>query len=99
MSFSLEFTEKSAKQWKKLDESIKNQFRKKIKERLENPKVAKDKLSGYKDIYKIKLKDLGYRLAYQVKESELIVLVLVVNQRANDKIYNELKRIFKTKSN
>ncbi|MDL0088494.1 type II toxin-antitoxin system RelE family toxin [Campylobacter gastrosuis] len=45
MSFSLEFTEKSAKQWKKLDESIKIQFRKKIKERLENPKVAKDKLS------------------------------------------------------
>jgi len=29
---------------------------KKLKERLENPKVLKDKLSGFEDVYKIKLR-------------------------------------------
>ena len=65
------------KEWQKLDNSVKMQFKKKLAERLENPKVAKDKLRGYENIYKIKLKDAGYRL--------------VVGKRANDEVYNLLK--------
>ena len=75
MSYELEFLPSALKEWQKLDNSIKVQFKKKLSERLENPKVAKDKLRGYEDVYKIKLRDVGYRLAYQVKDSEIVVLV------------------------
>ena len=94
MSYELEFLPSALKEWQKLDNSIKAQFKKKLSERLENPKVTKDKLRGYEDVYKIKLRDAGYRLAYQVKDSEIVVLVLVVGKRENNEVYEMLKDKF-----
>lgn len=94
MSYELEFLPSALKEWQKLDNSIKVQFKKKLSERLENPKVTKDKLRGYEDVYKIKLRDVGYRLAYQVKDDEIVVLVLVVGKRENDEVYEMLKDKF-----
>ena len=94
MSYELEFLPSALKEWQKLDNSIKGQFKKKLSERLENPKVTKDKLRGYEDVYKIKLRDVGYRLAYQVKDSEIVVLVLVVGKRENNEVYEMLKDKF-----
>lgn len=94
MSYELEFLPNALKEWQKLDNSIKVQFKKKLSERLENPKVAKDKLRGYEDVYKIKLRDVGYRLAYQVKDDEIVVLVLVVGKRENNEVYKMLKDKF-----
>lgn len=91
MSYELEFLPSALKEWQKLDNSIKAQFKKKLKERLKNPKVAKDKLCGYENIYKIKLKDAGYRLAYQVKDAQITIIVLVVGRRENDETYELLK--------
>ena len=51
MSYELEFLPSALKEWQKLDNIIKVQFKKKLSERLENPKVAKDKLRGYEDVY------------------------------------------------
>lgn len=87
MIYKLKFTKYSNKEWEKLNSTIKEQFKKKLKERLENPKVPKDKLSGFENIYKIKLRSVGYRLAYEVKDQEVVVLVLSVGKRENDKIY------------
>ena len=94
MSYELEFLPGALKEWQKLDNSIKVQFKKKLSERLENPKVVKDKLRGYEDVYKIKLRDIGYRLAYQVKDDEIVVLVLVVGKRENNEVYEMLKDKF-----
>ena len=94
MSYELEFLPSALKEWQKLDNSIKVQFKKKLSERLENPKVTKDKLRGYEDVYKIKLRDAGYRLAYQVKDDEIVVLVLVVGKRENNEVYEMLKDKF-----
>ena len=94
MSYELEFLPSALKEWQKLDNSIKVQFKKKLSERLENPKVTKDKLRGYEDVYKIKLRDVGYRLAYQVKDDEIVVLVLVVGTRENNEVYKMLKDKF-----
>ena len=94
MSYELEFLPSALKEWQKLDNSIKVQFKKKLSERLENPKVIKDKLRGYEDVYKIKLRDVGYRLAYQVKDREIVVLVLVVGKRENNEVYEILKDKF-----
>ena len=91
MSYELGFLPSALKEWQKLDNSVKMQFKKKLKERLENPKVAKDKLRGYENIYKIKLKDAGYRLAYQVKDAQIVVLVLAISRRENDEAYELLK--------
>ena len=94
MSYELEFLPSALKEWQKLDNSIKVQCKKKLSERLENPKVTKDKLRGYEDVYKIKLRDVGYRLAYQVKDDEIVVLVLVVGKRENNEVYKMLKDKF-----
>ncbi len=94
MTYNLEFKPQALKEWSKLGSTIKEQFKKKLEERLENPKVEKDKLSGYENVYKIKLRTLGYRLAYQVKDEEIVVLVLSVAKREKDKIYKNIKDRF-----
>jgi mRNA interferase RelE/StbE len=39
----------------KLDDSIRSQFKKKLAERLINPRIPKARISGGADLYKIKL--------------------------------------------
>lgn len=92
MSYELEFMPKALKEWQKLDSSIKEQFKKKLAQRLENPEVPKDRLSGFENVYKIKLKSLGYRLAYEVVDERLVVLVLVVGKRENNAVYDALAK-------
>jgi mRNA interferase RelE/StbE len=94
MSYKLKFLPKALKEWKKLDSTISKQFKKKLQERLENPKVTKDKLRGFEDVYKIKLRTAGYRLAYQVKDEEVTIIVLVVGVRDKEKVYELLKQRF-----
>lgn len=91
MSYNLEFKPKALKEWGKLNSIIQEQFKKKLKESLQNPKVPKDKLSGFENVYKIKLRSIGYRLAYEVKDQEVVVLVLSVGKRENNKVYDNLK--------
>ncbi len=92
MIYSLEYKPKALKEWHKLDHALKIQFYKKLKKRLENPRIPKDKLSGYENVYKIKLRSSGFRLAYEVKEEEIIVLVLSVGKRENDQVYKNLQQ-------
>ncbi len=86
MNYRLKFLPLSKKEWSKLDTTIQNQFKNKLKKRLENPKIQKDKFSGYTNIYKIKLSSAGFRLVYEVKDEEIIVLVLSVGKRENNKL-------------
>lgn len=90
MTYSLEFLPKAFKEWEALDKSIKEQFKKKLAERLVNPHNQKDKLNGFDNAYKIKLRTVGYRLAYEVRDSEIVVLVLAIGVRDKDKIYKTL---------
>ncbi|HIP30447.1 MAG TPA: type II toxin-antitoxin system RelE/ParE family toxin [Sulfurospirillum arcachonense] len=94
MSYKLSFLPKALKEWKKLDSSISKQFKKKLVERLENPRVEKDKLRGFDDVYKVKLRNAGYRLAYKVKDEEITIVVLVVGMRDKNKVYDVLKQRF-----
>lgn len=90
MTYSLEFHPKALKEWQNLNHAIKLQLHKKLKERLENPKVPKDKLSGFENVYKIKLRNLGYRLAYEVKEKQIVVYVISIGKREKSEIYNSI---------
>ena len=38
-------------------------------------------------IYKIKLKDVGYRLVYEVIDQRLVVMVVAVGRRDHDEVY------------
>ena len=56
MNYELKFIPSALKEWNKLDSSIKEVFKKKLQERLENPHVPSAKLRGFKNVYKIKIK-------------------------------------------
>ena len=87
MTYELAFLEVSLKEWGKLDRNIKNQFKKKLEERLETPRVQSAKLHGHDDRYKIKLRSIGYRLVYQVNDDVVIVLVVAVGKRERNAVY------------
>ena len=76
MTYSLEFHPLALKEWKKIAPSIQQQFKKKLQQRLSNPHVPASKLSGHTDTYKIKLRTIGYRLVYTVKDDVVVVYVL-----------------------
>lgn len=88
MTYKLEFLKTAKKEWDKLDFNNKNQFIKKLTERLIIPNVQKDRLSGMPNCYKIKLKANGYRLIYKIIEDRIIVQVIAIGKRDKEKIYN-----------
>ncbi len=87
MSYSLEFKESALKEWHKLDGGIREQFKKKLAERLQWPRVESARLSGMADSYKIKLKNAGYRLVYQVDYDRIVVIVIAIGKRENSAVY------------
>ncbi|MGB5444285.1 MAG: type II toxin-antitoxin system RelE/ParE family toxin [Psychromonas sp.] len=89
MTYSLEFKQSALKEWNKLGATVKQQFKKKLSERLGNPHISASKLSGSDNIYKIKLRQSGYRLVYQVKDDVVIVIVLAVGKRERNEVYKK----------
>lgn len=87
MSYELRFHPDAKKEWDKLDSSIRGQFKKKLLERLERPHVPGARVSGGRNLYKIKLRTIGYRLVYQVNDKEITVLVLSVGKREHSTAY------------
>lgn len=87
MSFELGFLEDALKEWSRLDGATREQFKKKLAERLVTPRVPSAKLSGQKDRYKIKLRNVGYRLLYEVRDNEVIVVVVAVGKRERNAVY------------
>ena len=89
MIYKLKFLPTALKEWKKLDNSIQAQFKKKLKERLQQPFIASSQLSGFENHYKIKLRASGYRLVYEVVDNELYVLVIAVGKRDKNTVYKK----------
>jgi len=87
-TYELEFHELAFKEWKKLDGSIKSQFQQALAKRLLAPHVPGAKLRGeLKNTYKIKLRDAGYRLVYEVIDLRLVVLVIAIGKRDKNQVY------------
>ncbi len=87
MTYELVFLDEALKEWRKLDNATREQFKAKLAERLQNPKVPSARLHGAKERYKIKLRNAGFRLVYQVKDRELLVLVVAVGRRERNEVY------------
>lgn len=90
MNYDLKFIPTALKEWEKLDRSIKEIFKKKLRERLQDPRVPSAKLSGFPNIYKIKLRSSGYRLVYEVNDNEIFILVIAVGKRSNEDVYKKM---------
>jgi mRNA interferase RelE/StbE len=88
MTYKLKFFKSAYKEWQSLDPHVQKQLKKQLKKRLQNPHVASARLKGYSNLYKIKLRSMGYRLAYLVEDKEISIYVICVGRR--DKIYEML---------
>ena len=87
MTYKLDFKKQALKEWTKLGPHIQAQFKTKLAERLLEPHVPSAKISGGTDLYKIKLRQVGYRLVYQVNNDIVTVTVLAVGKRDKSGVY------------
>ncbi len=90
MTYNLKFLPTALKEWEKLDNSIRNQLKKKLKERLINPCIPGNELRGFKNHYKIKLRTSGYRLVYEVVDEG--ICILVIGKRNKNEVYKQAKK-------
>lgn len=89
MTYSLEFDARALKEWHKLGDTIRQQFKKKLAEVLEHPPIEANRLHSLPDCYKIKLRSNGYRLVYQVIDQEVVVFVVAVDKREREQAYRK----------
>ena len=87
MSYTVKFREEAFKEWQKLDNSLQQQFAKKLKKCCDNPHIPSARLRGIKDCYKIKLRASGFRLVYQVIDDQLVIAVVAVGKRERSAVY------------
>jgi mRNA interferase RelE/StbE len=92
MSYELAFLDEALKEWRKLDATTREQFKARLAERLETPKIPSARLHGPKPRYKIKLRNAGFRLVYEVRDQELLVLVVAVGKRERNEVYKAADR-------
>lgn len=90
MTYKLAFVPSALKEWRGLGKTIQQEFKKILEKRLQNPHIPKQKLSGWPNVYKIKLRSAGYRLVYEVNDKKIVVLVLTVGKRDKNKVYKKL---------
>lgn len=87
MGFKLRFHVLALREWQRFDGSVRDTFKKKLAERLIDPRVPQSALHGMKDCYKIKLVSLGYRLVYRVDDAEIFVTVIAAGKRNKNKFH------------
>ena len=87
LAYTLAFVPQALKEWKNLDPHTRQLFKTRLIERLEMPRVVSAQLRGHPDRYKIKLRALGYRLVYEVRDQEVLVVVVAVGRRDGNAVY------------
>jgi len=86
-TYKLRFHVLALREWQQLDTSVREPFKKKLAERLLNPRVASAALHGLPDCYKIKLHSVGYRLVYRVDDAGIFVTVIAAGKREKNRVY------------
>ena len=81
MPYELAFHPEALQEWRTLSAGIREQFKKQLAERLLEPRIPAGKLRGSSHRYKIKLRAVGFRLVYEVRDREVLVPVVAVGQR------------------
>lgn len=92
MNYKIKFLPTALKEWKKLSSEIRKQFKKKLIELTQNPRIPSSQLHGFKNMYKIKLRSSGYRLVYEVNDEEIVIYVIAVGKRDRGIVYKKAKK-------
>jgi mRNA interferase RelE/StbE len=84
-------------EWEKLPVAIRDQFKKKLAKVIEQPHIPKKNMlrGDLAGCYKIKLLKAGVRLVYQVKDDQVVILLITVGKRADSIVYDEAKKRIK----
>ena len=90
MTYRIKFLPSALKEWKKLAPPIQKQFKNKLAEKLEKPHNPTNKLRGFQNVYKIKLRSVGYRLVYKVDDTEIFVYIIAVGKRERGLVYSKV---------
>lgn len=90
MTYRLTFSDRARKQWNRLGHAVRAQFQTILARRIEEPHVQSARLRGRwpGPRYKIKLKSPGFRLVYEVRDEQVLIIVIAVGSR--DNVYDEL---------
>ena len=89
MTYNLKFHPEALTEWNRLSAADKGYFKKKLKQRLENPHILGSKLSGGHNLYKIKRMRPPLRLTYHTDNQNLVVTALSIGKRDGD-VYTEM---------
>ena len=100
MKWSIEYIKEAARDLRKIEPCNRRLILKAIEETAERPLPPPDgignhalsRLAGY---YKIKLRDLGYRVVYGLKLENNVMRVIVIGIRVDDEVYKEAERRIK----
>jgi mRNA interferase RelE/StbE len=87
MPFELAFHPDALREWRKLTPGIRGQFKKKLAERLTEPRIPASQLRGSSNCTKIKLRAAGCSLIYEVHDDELLVLAVAVGKLERKAVY------------
>ncbi|MCP9857923.1 MULTISPECIES: type II toxin-antitoxin system RelE/ParE family toxin [unclassified Cyanobium] len=89
MPCELAFHPEALREWQTLTAGIREQFMNKLAERLIEPRIPASKLRGSSHRYKIKLRAAGFRLVYDVRDRDVLVLVVAVGKRKRKAGYRQ----------
>jgi mRNA interferase RelE/StbE len=87
--YKVVFRRRALKVFDRLGTADQRQLAAKLKQRLANPRVPADAVREIPDGYKIKLRSSGIRLIYQVRDRQLVILVLAIGKRERQEAYKE----------
>lgn len=89
MIYELRFRAEAKTEWDGLGATIRGQFKTKLAERLDHLQVPSARPNGAQTGDKIKLRAVGYRLVYELREAELVVSGIAVGKRDRNAVYRD----------
>lgn len=92
MAHALQFLPSALEEWRRIRGDLRQQFKKKLTERLLTPRVLADRLRGAGDRHAIKLHAAGYLLVYSVDDIAMTVTVVTVGRRDANAVYDAAVR-------
>lgn len=101
MSWEIEYIREAKKDLQKLDAYNRKLILKAIEKTAERPLPPPDGIgkplgnhtsSNLSGFFKIKLRDLGYRVVYQLIREKVRMRVIIISVRADEEVYREAER-------
>jgi mRNA interferase RelE/StbE len=87
--FEVVFRPRAKKAFDRLGTADQRQLATKLRARCTNPRVPGDAVREIPEGYRIKLRASGIRAIYQVRDGQLVILVLAIGKREREEAYKD----------